>query len=56
MPNVKALDSTIHYQESGSGTPFVFLHGNPGSSRMTVQQLPGCHYMHHFAHLEKPTL
>jgi haloalkane dehalogenase len=34
MPEVKALDSVIHYQESGRGTPFVFLHGNPGSSHL----------------------
>ena len=24
MPDVKTLDSTIYYQESGSGTPFVY--------------------------------
>lgn len=40
MPDVKALDSAIHYQESGSGTPFVFLHGNPGSSHLWRQVLP----------------
>ena len=40
MPDVKALGSTIHYQESGSGTPFVFLHGNPGSSHLWRQVLP----------------
>ena len=41
MPDVSALDSTIHYQESGSGTAFVFLHGNPGSSYTWRQVLPG---------------
>lgn len=41
MPDVSALDSTVHYQESGSGTPFVFLHGNPGSSYTWRQVLPG---------------
>jgi haloalkane dehalogenase len=40
MPDVKALDSTIHYQESGDGTPFVFLHGNPGSSYLWREVLP----------------
>ena len=40
MPDLKALDSAIHYQESGSGTPFVFLHGNPGSSHLWRQVLP----------------
>lgn len=32
MPVVNVLDSSIHYEETGSGAPFVFLHGNPGSS------------------------
>jgi haloalkane dehalogenase len=40
MPDVKTLDSTIHYQESGGGTPFVFLHGNPGSSHLWREVLP----------------
>jgi haloalkane dehalogenase len=40
MPDVKALDSTIHYRESGSGTPFVFLHGNPASSYLWRKVLP----------------
>jgi pimeloyl-ACP methyl ester carboxylesterase len=40
MPDVKTLDSTIHYQESGSGTPFVFLHGNPSSSHLWREVLP----------------
>jgi haloalkane dehalogenase len=40
MADVKALDSTIYYQESGSGTPFVFLHGNPGSSHLWRDILP----------------
>jgi haloalkane dehalogenase len=34
MPEMSVLDSTIHYQESGTGTPLVFLHGNPASSHM----------------------
>jgi haloalkane dehalogenase len=40
MPDVKALDSTIYYQESGGGTPFVFLHGNPASSYLWREVLP----------------
>ena len=40
MPDVKTLDSTMHYQESGSGTPFVFLHGNPSSSHLWREVLP----------------
>jgi haloalkane dehalogenase len=34
------LDSTIHYQDSGSGTALVFLHGNPGSSYLWRNVLP----------------
>lgn len=40
MPDVKTLDSTMHYQDSGSGTPFVFLHGNPSSSYLWREILP----------------
>ncbi|GAA1780790.1 haloalkane dehalogenase [Agromyces lapidis] len=32
MPSIPVLDSTMHFEESGEGTTFVFLHGNPGSS------------------------
>ncbi|MFI5693470.1 haloalkane dehalogenase [Kribbella sp. NPDC051586] len=32
MPDIDILDSTIHYEDTGSGTPIVFLHGNPASS------------------------
>lgn len=32
MPTVDVLDSTISYTEAGTGTPLVFLHGNPTSS------------------------
>jgi haloalkane dehalogenase len=41
MPNVNVLDSTIYYEESGSGTPLVFLHGNPASSHLWRNVLPG---------------
>lgn len=40
MPTIDVLDSTIHYEESGSGTPFVFLHGNPASSHAWRNVLP----------------
>lgn len=41
MPELPVLDSTIHYQDSGTGTVFVFLHGNPGSSHIWRNVLPG---------------
>ena len=34
------LDSTIHYEDHGSGAPVVFLHGNPSSSHMWRKVLP----------------
>lgn len=39
MPVVPVLDSSIHYLESGSA-PYVFLHGNPGSSHSWRDVLP----------------
>ncbi|GGU62800.1 haloalkane dehalogenase [Lentzea flava] len=39
MPVVPVLDSTMHHLESGSA-PFVFLHGNPGSSFAWRHVLP----------------
>ncbi|MFC0038301.1 haloalkane dehalogenase [Actinomadura rayongensis] len=41
MPVIDVLDSTVHYRESGNGTPFVFLHGNPASSHLWRNVLPG---------------
>lgn len=41
MPEIPVLDSTIHYQDSGTGTAFVFLHGNPGSSHLWRRVMPG---------------
>ncbi|GAA4939823.1 haloalkane dehalogenase [Nonomuraea thailandensis] len=41
MPEIKVLDSEMHYEESGQGVPFVFLHGNPASSHMWREVLPG---------------
>lgn len=34
MPLLDVLDSTIFYEDAGTGTPFVFLHGNPTSSHL----------------------
>jgi haloalkane dehalogenase len=39
MPVVPVLDSTMHYEQSGSA-PFVFLHGNPASSHIWRNVLP----------------
>lgn len=41
MPDVPVLDSFVHYEESGAGPAFVFLHGNPGSSRLWRRVIPG---------------
>lgn len=40
MPTITALDSSIYYEDSGSGTPLVFLHGNPSSSHFWRNVLP----------------
>ncbi|MEU1662545.1 haloalkane dehalogenase [Streptomyces sparsogenes] len=40
MPTAHILDSTIHYRESGTGVPIVFLHGNPTSSYLWRHVLP----------------
>src|SRR5438093_1386152 len=40
MPDTPVLDSTVHHTETGTGTPFVFLHGNPASSYMWRNVLP----------------
>lgn len=40
MPEIRVLDSTMHYEDSGSGTALVFLHGNPGSSHLWRNVLP----------------
>ncbi|TYB59867.1 haloalkane dehalogenase [Nonomuraea sp. PA05] len=41
MPEIKVLDSTFYHEDQGEGVPFVFLHGNPASSRIWRQVLPG---------------
>lgn len=37
----RVLDSTMSYRESGTGAPIVFLHGNPTSSHLWRNVLPG---------------
>ena len=39
MPSVSVLDSTMYFEQFGSA-PFVFLHGNPGSSHSWRHVLP----------------
>ncbi|MEV1248378.1 haloalkane dehalogenase [Nonomuraea sp. NPDC050022] len=36
----RVLDSTLHYRESGTGAPIVFLHGNPTSSHLWREVMP----------------
>jgi haloalkane dehalogenase len=40
MPVIDVLDSTTFYEETGTGTPMVFLHGNPTSSYLWRKVLP----------------
>ncbi|GAB3659860.1 haloalkane dehalogenase [Actinocorallia lasiicapitis] len=40
MPTIEVLDSTIHYEDHGSGPAIVFLHGNPASSHAWRNVLP----------------
>lgn len=40
MPIIDVLDSTMFYEETGAGTPLVFLHGNPASSYLWRHVLP----------------
>jgi haloalkane dehalogenase len=40
MPHLNVLDSTMFYEEAGTGTPLVFLHGNPTSSHLWRYVLP----------------
>jgi haloalkane dehalogenase len=40
MPRTPVLDSTMYYEDVGSGTPIVFLHGNPTSSYLWRHVLP----------------
>lgn len=38
--DARVVDSTIHYLETGSGDPIVFLHGNPTSSYLWRNVIP----------------
>ena len=38
--NIKVLDSTIHYLESGTGDPMLFIHGMPTSSYLWRNIMP----------------
>jgi pimeloyl-ACP methyl ester carboxylesterase len=40
MPTAHVLHSTIFYRDTGTGTPLVFLHGNPTSSHLWRRILP----------------
>jgi haloalkane dehalogenase len=43
MPDIPVLDSTMHYEDHGDGSPVVLLHGNPTSSylwRNVIPELP----------------
>ncbi|MGW4638421.1 haloalkane dehalogenase [Sphaerisporangium sp. NPDC004334] len=40
MPIQPVLDSTMYYEDLGSGAPMVFLHGNPTSSYLWRHVLP----------------
>jgi pimeloyl-ACP methyl ester carboxylesterase len=40
VPETDVLDSTTHHHDSGSGTPLVFLHGNPASWHLWRNVLP----------------
>jgi haloalkane dehalogenase len=40
MPVIDVLGSTMSYQEAGSGTAMVFLHGNPTSSHLWRKVMP----------------
>jgi haloalkane dehalogenase len=40
MPSIDVLDSTMFYEQAGSGPPLVLLHGNPTSSYLWRHVLP----------------
>jgi haloalkane dehalogenase len=40
MPAITVLNSTIYYEDAGTGAPLVFLHGNPTSSYLWRHVLP----------------
>jgi haloalkane dehalogenase len=45
MPVTEILGSTIFHEEQGDGPAFVFLHGNPTSSYVWRNVLPGLEHM-----------
>lgn len=40
MPTIDVLDSTMYYEEQGTGTAVVLLHGNPASSHIWRNVVP----------------
>jgi haloalkane dehalogenase len=40
MPDLPVLDSTMYYEDQGSGNPVVLLHGNPTSSYLWRNVIP----------------
>ena len=41
MPDIEVLDTVMHYEEAGAGDPIVLLHGNPTSSFLWRNVIPG---------------
>lgn len=41
MPTIDVLDSTMTYEDAGTGAPVVFLHGNPQSSHVWRKVIGG---------------
>jgi len=41
MPTADVLDSTMYYEDAGHGAAFVFVHGNPMSSYVWRNVIPG---------------
>jgi haloalkane dehalogenase len=41
LPDISVVDSTMHYVEAGEGDPIVLLHGNPTSSFLWRDVIPG---------------
>jgi haloalkane dehalogenase len=40
MPDIAVLDSIIHYEDAGTGSAVIFLHGSPGSSYLWRNVMP----------------
>ena len=41
MPQIDVLDTAMHFEEAGTGDPIVLLHGNPTSSFLWRDVIPG---------------